>query len=573
LIAAVVVLAGLLGLVLIRYALAAQPSDGNWRSARTIPNTDVNPYGANFFLDREVEPWKRNQTIEMARQAGLGWARQQFAWAEIEPLGKGKFIDPVSGDSSWTKFDQIVDLYRSNGLQVIARLDRAPAWARPPGTRDETPPTDLTNYGDFVYAFVDHFRGRIQYIQIWNEPNIYPEWGEQAVDPAAYTNMLKIAYQRAKEADPNVYVLSAPLAITLGEPHPEPGKWRSMPDPDYLEAMYQAGAGGYFDILAANAFGFDRPPTDPPDEEVLNFQRVVLQRQIMESHGDSDKAVWFVEYGWNAAPESFTDEALIWERVSEEQQAEYTLQGIELAQREWAWAGAFSIWYFRQTGQQYSPDDAAYYFRMVDVDFTPRRVYDTILDATRTLFVASSGYFQETAPALQADERWHSSVAPEASGQALLESDQQAQAASLTITFRGNSLDLIARRGPQEGRLLVTHDGRNVPGLPVDDQGRSYIDLYSPEIEWQARLPIARGLGSGQHVLRLTVSDLQSSAAVSVSTAGTSPVCTVDAFEVGVGQPLPFPALLVAGLSLGLLAAVGLLILDQRHRPRRVKFF
>jgi len=565
LIAALVVLAGLLGLALIRYALSAQPSDRSWRPARTIPNTDVNPYGANFFLDREVEPWKRSQTVELARQAGLGWARQQFAWTEIEPLRKGEFIDPVSNDSSWTKFDQIVDLYRSNGLQVIARLDRAPAWARPSDTRDETPPTDPADYGDFVYAFVDHFRGRIQYIQIWNEPNIYPEWGEQAVDPAAYTELLKIAYRRAKEADPNVYVLSAPLAITLGEPHPQPGRWRSMPDTDYLEAMYQAGAGAYFDILSANAFGFDRPPTDPPDENVLNFQRVVLQRRIMERHGDSGKPVWFVEYGWNAAPDSFADQALIWERVGEEQQAEYTLQGIELAQREWAWAGVFCIWYFRQTGQQYSPDDAAYYFRMVDIDFTPRRVYDTVLDATQALFVASSGYFQETAPAVQAGERWHTSIAPEASGRALLESDQQA--ASLTIAFRGNSLDLIARTGPQEGRLLVTHDGRNVPGLPVDDQGRSYIDLYSPQIEWQARLPIARGLGSGQHVLRLTVSDPPSAA------TAARPVCTVDAFEVGAGPPPSFPTLPAAGLGLALLAVAGLIVLDHRHRPRRVKFF
>ena len=566
LIAALVILVGLLGLVLIRYALAAWPSDGDSRPARIIPNTDVNPYGANFFLDREVEPWKREQTVDLARQAGLGWARQQFAWAEIEPLRKGEFVDPVSRDSSWTKFDQIVDLYRSNGLQVIARLDRAPAWARPADTRDETPPADLADYGDFVYAFVDHFRGRVRYIQIWNEPNIYPEWGEQAVDPAAYTEMLKIAYRRAKEADPTVYVLSAPLAITLGEIHPEPGKWRSMPDTDYLEAMYQAGAGAYFDILAANAFGFDRSPADPPDEKVLNFQRVVLQRQIMERHGDSDKPIWFVEYGWNAAPESFDDQALIWERVSEEQQADYILQGIELAQREWPWAGVFSIWYFRQTGQQYSPDDAAYYFRMVDVDFTPRRVYDGVLDATRTLFIASSGFFQETAPAVQADDRWRVGIAPEASGRAFLESGQPG--ASLTIAFEGNSLDLIARQGPQEGRLLVTHDGRNVPGLPVDDQGRSYVDLYSPQIEWQARLPIARSLGPGQHVLRLTVSETSSAA-----TGGTPPVCTVDAFDVGVGQPPSFPTLPVAGLSLALLAMVGLIILDRRHRPRREKFF
>jgi hypothetical protein len=92
-----------------------------------------------------------------------------------------------------------------------------------------------------------------------------------------------------------------------------------------------------------------------------------------------------------------------------------------------------------------------------------------------------------------------------------------------------------------------------------------YIDLYSPAIEWQARLPIARGLGSGQHVLRLTVSD--------ASSGGTPSVCTVDAFEVSAGLPPPFPTLPVAGLGLGLLAVAGLIVLDQRRRPRREKFF
>ena len=100
---------------------------------------------------------------------------------------------------------------------------------------------------------------------------------------------------------------------------------------------------------------------------------------------------------------SFSDEALIWERVSEEQQAEYTLQGIELARENWPWAGVFNIWYFRQTGQQYTPDDAAYYFRMVDVDFTPRRVYDAVQDATDALFVAPPGHFEETNPAVAAE--------------------------------------------------------------------------------------------------------------------------------------------------------------------------
>ena len=557
--ALLVVLVGLLGFVLVRHAVQAFSLGDEWIPARSIPNTDVNPYAANFFLASEVEIWKRERTVEMAQQAGLGWAKQQFAWAEIEPLQKGEFADPVSGESSWGKFDQIVDLYRSRGLQVIARLDRAPAWARLPETRSETPPTNLEDYGNFVYAFVKHFQGRVQYIQIWNEPNIYPEWGEQAVDPAAYTEMLRIAYQRAKEADPDVHVLSAPLAITLGEPHPEPGKWRSMPDLDYLEAMYQAGAGDYFDILSANAFGFDLPPEDPPDPDVLNFRRVELQRKIMERYGDDDKAVWFNEYGWNAAPAYFEDEALIWERVSEEKQAEYTLQGIELARQNWPWAGVFNIWYFRQTGQQYTPNDAAYYFRMVDPDFTPRRVYDAVQDATRPIFIATAGHFEETHPAVTADPGWRGVIAPDASGQGLFESSTPDT--SLTFTFHGHSAALIARQGPQEGRLLVTLDGRSVSGLPSDEQGRSYLDLYAPDIAWQARIPVASGLNPEQHVIRLTVSD------------GQPALGNVDAFEVNVGQPPPFPVVPVGLLGLGTLGLAAALVWDLRTRPRREKFF
>ena len=553
------VLIGLLGFVLVRHAILAYSPEDEWSPTRPIPNTDVNPYGANFFLAREVELWKRERTAEMAQQAGLGWAKQQFAWAEIEPLQKGEFTEPVSGGSSWTKLDQIVDLFRSHGMQVIARLDRAPGWARLPETRPETPPTNLQDYGDFVYSVVDHFKGRVQYIQIWNEPNIYPEWGEQAVDPVAYTEMLCIAYQRAKEANPDVHVLSAPLAITLGEPHPEPGKWRSMPDLDYLEAMYEAGAGECFDILSANAFGFDLSPEDPPDPDVLNFRRVELQRKIMERYGDDGKAVWFNEYGWNAAPSYFEEEALIWERVSEEKQAEYTLRGIELARLNWPWAGVFNIWYFRQTGQQYAPDDAAYYFRMVDVDFTPRRVYDAVQDATSTLFVATGGRFEETNPAVIAGSGWRGVIASDASGHGLFESDRQD--ATLTFTFHGHSVDLIARQGPEEGRLLVTLDGRSVGGLPTDEQGRTYLDLYAPNVMWQARIPIASGLAPDQHVVRLTVSD------------GQPAMGNVDALEVNAGQRPAFPMLPVALLGLGVVVIATLLLWDIRTRPRREKFF
>ncbi|NLG49300.1 MAG: hypothetical protein GX552_04220, partial [Chloroflexi bacterium] len=373
-------------------------------------------------------------------------------------------------------------------------------------------------------------------------PNIFPEWGNQPVDPAAYVELLKIAYRRAKEANPNVYVLSAPLAYTLGQPHPEPGKWMSMNDLDYLEAMYEAGVQGYFDIFSVNAFGMSAPPEDPPGRDRLNFQRVLLQRKIMERHGDEDKAVWFNEYGWNAAPESFPPEKLIWGRVSEQQQAEYMLRGIQMAREEWPWAGVFMVWYFRQVGHV-PLDDANYYFRMVDTDFTPRLVYFAVQDVARQEEAPGLGLYQETNPNVTIYGDWEQVIDKNALGKGSVRSDTPGD--SVTFTFRGPDVDLVTRRWPGAGRLLVSLDGRPVPGLPVDEQGFSYVDLYSPLTEARARVPLVRDAVAGEHTLRLIVAEQTHVAAVGRE-------CVLDAFEVMQEGDAAFPIWLLAGIVAGL---------------------
>ena len=358
---------------------------------RLIPDTDVNPFGANFFLDREVEDWKRDRTVRMAHEAGIVWAKQQFSWEEIEKR-KNQF--------DWDKSDQIVANFEKHNLQIIARLDRPPAWARKDKNLASAPPDNLNDYGDFIDAFVRRYRGRIHFIQVWNEPNIFTEWGNRPVDPAGYAALLQIAYTRAKAADPNIRILAAPLAITLGELWaPGDSQWRAMDDLDYLAALYKAGAKDYFDILSANAFGLRAAPDDPPDPKKLNFQRVALTRKVMEDFGDANKAVWINEYGWNASPPDFDLDRLVWGRVTEQQQAEYTVRGITDARTKWPWLGVFNIWYFRQVGDL-TPDRSDYYFRMVDVDFTPRLVYQRIKEVATASAAARPGLYQETDPAI-----------------------------------------------------------------------------------------------------------------------------------------------------------------------------
>jgi hypothetical protein len=484
------------------------------RPPRTIPFTDVNPYGVNIFLDREVEEWKMRRELQMIKDAGIGWVKQEIPWFEIEPERKGEFIDTKFNQSSWQKYDKRIGLIDEFGLNAILRLDAPPNWTRADNSVPEGPPDNLNDYGDFVFNVVNHFKSQgIHYYQLWNEPNIFPEWGNHPPDPAGYVRLLKIGYERAKQADPNAVILSAPLAVTLE--HSD----RNMSDLDFLKGMYAAGAKDYFDILSANGYGMSLPPTDPPDPDKLNFQRVVLERQIMEANGDVAKPVWFDEFGWNASPADMPADKLKWGRVTEQQQADYTRQAIHIARTQWPWVGVINLWYFRQDGTRDSASDSEYYFRMVNPDFSPTPLYAEISKETQGIRVAEPGEYEETNPALQPSDDgkigdlWQLRLDPQASGHAYLASNRPN--ATMLITFRGTSIRLKTITAPNAGIAWVSIDGSSTTPnkLRRNSDGRAVLDLYAPQKHYQQDQLIADGLSFDKHVLQLTVSGTRNPAA------------------------------------------------------------
>ncbi|MCG2770072.1 MAG: hypothetical protein L6435_17125, partial [Anaerolineae bacterium] len=231
----------------------------------------------------------------------------------------------------------VVDHAVAQGLTVIARLDFVPQWARPEDTTFRYLDGDhYTDFGDFVYAFVDHFKGRVNHFIIWNEPNLSFEWGYRPVDPAAYTRLLRIAYERAKEANPEAIILAAGLAPTLAPPGSEWG----MNDLEFLQRMYDAGAKDYFDAMAIHAYGWSFPPDDPADARMINFARSELLYAVMARNGDAQKKCFITEGGWNDHPR-WTKAVRPYQRIT------YTIQAYEKALREWDWCEAVAIWAFR----------------------------------------------------------------------------------------------------------------------------------------------------------------------------------------------------------------------------------
>ncbi|HUT15305.1 MAG TPA: hypothetical protein VMY98_03575 [Anaerolineae bacterium] len=447
-----------------------------------VAHTGVNPFGINTFLEQEVELEKVDRSLRLIRDAGFCWIRQEFPWEDIEQSGRGDFWDHKWGYSAWEKYDQIVKLADEYGLQIIARLDNPPAWSRAEGDAIGAlaPPDDLADFGNFVYAVVSRYQGKIKYYQIWNEPNIYPEWGEQPVDAAAYVRLLQVAYRRAKEADPDCVILSAGLAQTL-----EPGPM-NLNDLIYFQQMYDAGVQGCFDIMGVMAYGLWTGPGDHRTHpDLTNFSRPQLIREIMVRNGDANKPLWVTEVGWNAVPPDFPSFPT-YGRVTEEQQARYAVLAYQRAQEEWPWMGVLNYWFFKRATDT-ETDQVFYYFRMLEPDFTPLPVYEAMKEYANQAPLVHIGYHQEDHWALE----WAGDWERVEDGRAVLGSFYRSSQPGDTLRFAfvGTDLELVVHKGPEDSMLQVTVDD----GEPID------ITLKSAASEYDVHIPLAEGLRDDAH--------------------------------------------------------------------------
>ena len=93
------------------------------------------PLRREFLLEWEPEEWKVEKTFEMAHDAGLHWVKEQFPWESLQlSPGPNGYWNPQLNESTWDKYDQIVDLANKYDLELIVRLDRPPAWTRTDNT-------------------------------------------------------------------------------------------------------------------------------------------------------------------------------------------------------------------------------------------------------------------------------------------------------------------------------------------------------------------------------------------------------------------------------------------------------
>jgi polysaccharide biosynthesis protein PslG len=309
-------------------------------------------------LTDEVEEWKIQRTLALVREMGAPTIVEFFPWP---------YVESTRGEYDWAHPDRIIEHAEHQGLTVIARLGLVPSWARPPVDEKVTtltylPYDEFEAFARFVGAFAARYAGRVEAVIIWNEPNLSREWGNRPVDPDGYTELLRLSYAAAHHANPDIVVMGGALAPTTAASD------AALNDIRYLEQMYEAGAGAYFDVLAAHTYGFTHPPEADPAPDVINFRRVELLRAVMVHYGDGDKPVVITESGWNDDPR--------WSNaVRPGQRSVYTLAAFEMV-AGWPWAEELCIWNFRQPLDRRNRRDT--YYALVSSEFYTKPVYEAI---------------------------------------------------------------------------------------------------------------------------------------------------------------------------------------------------
>jgi hypothetical protein len=176
------------------------------------------------------------------RDAGASHDRVTFDWFRFQP-------SPGNFDANMVNaYDALLADAAAANIDTLGILIGAPEWAQddrylggayrvPRGL--ELAWNDPNNtWGQFVFQIVNRYKDRVRAWEIWNEPNLTEFW---PAPPELFAQLMRVAWQAAKAADPNA-------TVVLG------GIYRGANIP-FIDAMFKALRA--IDPNGANAFYHD----------------------------------------------------------------------------------------------------------------------------------------------------------------------------------------------------------------------------------------------------------------------------------------------------------------------------
>ena len=205
-----------------------------------------------------------------------------MGWNALEPA-------PGVYSSSYLRNYALFFAHLPRGTRVDVDVEGTPRWAS--GSRDTAvPPRDDADFAAFLTHIARRFGGRVSAYEIGDEEDERAHW---AGSVAQYVALLRSAYGAIKGADRHATVILGGLAGN---------------DYRYLDAVYAAGGGRYFDAVAVHtddACDVTAPTVYARDRgtRMVNrwyFLGVSSVHAVMAAHHAGGKPIYMTEIGWSS---------------------------------------------------------------------------------------------------------------------------------------------------------------------------------------------------------------------------------------------------------------------------------
>lgn len=339
-------------------------------SALVLPGhalaVEASPFGVNIHVPQGTV---LERVLDQARDAGIGWVRIDFVWADVE-------TSPDHFD--WRVYDAIAAEARDHGIEIFATLAYTPQWATK-GPLYLGVPDDPADWADFCFRAAKRYKGQIRYWGLWNEPNLDHFWAgtrQQYIDI-----ILELGADAIHAGNPGAQVGGPELAhLTSGD-----ADWYAW----LRDILLQAG--DRLDFVTHHVYDTDGPKEitkklagktlfgDRPN--LWNAVTPTLE-EVLKSAGWWGKPVWITETGWES------------DEVTEAKQAEYLRGFLD----EWLTARSGRTWIDKVF--VYEMDDAStpekHTWGLVRLNGTPKPSWFAYRDFTRANPAAPSlGLFDD----------------------------------------------------------------------------------------------------------------------------------------------------------------------------------
>ncbi len=168
-------------------------------------------------LDREL--FNPEKCYDLLAETGVKYARCQTGWAKCEQK-KGEY------DFSW--LDSVVDnlvlrgvtpwfnVGYGNPLYMKDAPNLTAVGCVPMYYGDET----LTAWKNFVTAFCERYKDRVEHFEIWNEPDLSHFWHPKDPNPKEYADFVNLTAEVIKKSHPTAKIgvdVSAPYSFGFND--------------------------------------------------------------------------------------------------------------------------------------------------------------------------------------------------------------------------------------------------------------------------------------------------------------------------------------------------------------------